>query len=106
MNKQDWYNEERNVYKKFEDSLNKIDIMPRAQLLIRQAPSENTPGRKYYTNFDFFLRRFDIPDGLGDDEIILYKNFIKRLDKIRQLKPGEGERIISKLNNAINNRSL
>ncbi len=106
MNKQDWYNEEKNVYKKFEDSLNKINIMPRAQLLIREAPPENAPGRKYYTHFDFFLERFDIPDSLSDNEIILYKNFIKRLDKTGQLKSGEEERIINKLNNAISNGSL
>jgi len=102
MNKQEWYNEEKIIFEKFKNSLNKVKTFPEAQLLLREAPPVDTPGRKYYSNFGVFLDGFYvIPAGAGEEEKLLYKNFIERLDKTGQLKPGEGQRIIDKLNNDI-----
>ncbi len=101
MNKQEWYDEEKIVFEKFKNSLNKVNTAPEAQLLVREAPSVDSPGRKYYSNFGFFIQRFWVPDGASDDEKILYKNFIEKLDKTGQLKSGEGKIIINKLNNGM-----
>jgi hypothetical protein len=106
MNRQEWNDKEEKVYKKFKESLNNIKIMPRAQLLVKEAPPVDSPGRKYYINFDFFLRGFDIPAGASKEELIMYKNFIDKLDESGQLKSGVGKRIKDRLNNAISNKDM
>lgn len=98
MDKQEWYNKEKIVFEKFKNSLNKVKTFPEAQILVKKAPPVDTPGRKYYSNLGFFLQRFDIPAGLDDEEKLLYKKFIEKLDSTGQLKSGIGKEIKNKLN--------
>ena len=99
MLKEEWYEKESIIFKEFKNQLSKVKTFPEAQLLIRKAPPENTPGRKYYTRFALFIDGFyTIPSNLSDEERSLYLDFIEMLDKTEQLKPGVGKEVKKKLN--------
>ena len=106
QHKEEWDKEKRIVFEKFKNSLNRCKNFVEAQLLVkRELPPVNAPGRQYYSNLIFFLNTFHTPGSASKDELILYRDFIERLDKTGQLKPGEGQRIIDKLNKDIEENS-
>jgi len=106
MNKEERDKEERIVFEEFRNSLNKCKNFVEAQLLVkRELPSVNAPGRQYYSNLIFFLNTFHTHGSASKDELILYRDYIIRLHKTGQLKPGEGQRIIDKLNKDIEENS-
>jgi len=99
--------EEKIVFERLKNSLNKCKNFVEAQLLVkRELPPVNAPGRKYYSNLIFFLNTFHTPGSASKkDELILYRNYIIRLHETGQLKPGEGPGIIDKLNKDIEENS-
>jgi len=106
MSRNKWNEEEKNIFKDFKDQLGKVKTLSEAKSLIKKAPPIDTPGRIYYTRFDMFLRglkycqvpklsKYEVI--LYEEEIILYREFVKMLIDNRQIGPDKGEEILNEL---------
>jgi hypothetical protein len=71
-----------------------------AQLLVQRS-RPGSPGRHFYSNLGFFLGEFAVPHGAGRDELVLYLEFIQRIDAAGQLKPDVGKNVERALQDAI-----
>lgn len=72
--------------------------------LVSEAPSPDSPGRRYYSNLGFFLQGFTVPGGSNNIERGLYLQLIERMDAAGELKPGAGKTIAEALRRAMKTR--
>jgi hypothetical protein len=64
----------------FSQKLTDLDSVEAAQLFAASAPGSDLPGRKFHTNLLYFLETFGIPGDASKDEMVLYLNFLMKLD--------------------------
>lgn len=72
-----------------------------ALALIEQMPRPDSPGRRYYTSLDFFVKTFNVPGGSSYEERLLYLQFIQRLVAAGKLNPEVGQEVEAKLRRAM-----
>ncbi len=101
---QEWWDAAKRVWVEFRPKLAALNSYVDAQLLVRQAPPPDSPGRTFYSNLAFFLAEFHPPFGASRDELELYLELIIRLDDSGQLKPGARQGVEQGLRSAIPNR--
>jgi hypothetical protein len=100
--RQEWLAADRRVWEQFRPKLEALSSFPEAQSLVIEAPPPNSPGRRYYSNLDFFLGTFAVPAGSNFVELSLYLQFIRRLDTAGTLKPGIGKNVQEAIQHAMN----
>lgn len=92
---------EHRVWASFRSKLDALRTLEDAWSLVAEAPRPDTPGRRYYSNLNFFLEEFRVPMNSTSDEKALYAQFIERLDAAGTLKPGAGQSVLQELTSAI-----
>jgi hypothetical protein len=92
---------DRRVWDQFHPRLEASASFIEAQLLVKEAPPPDSPGRRYYSNLGFFLQAFTIPKGSSYAEKALYLQFIQRLDATGALKSGVGQKVQEELRHAM-----
>lgn len=93
---------ENRAWTDFQPKLAALQNLKEAHLLVHQAPPQNSPGRKYYSNLGFFLQAFTVPAGSSQAERSMYIRFIERLDATGDtLKPGAAEIVLAALRNSL-----
>jgi hypothetical protein len=83
------------IWDAFLRQLAALQTFQEAELLVARAPRPDAPGRKFYSNFGYFLYHdFSLPAGADGTERGYYAAFIRRLDAAGTLKPGHAEGIL------------
>lgn len=99
---EEWCRREREEADAFRQDLVAVRSMEGAYRLVFSAPPEGAPGRKFYSNFGFFLKNaFSVPSGAGPWELQLYKEFIVRLDASGELPTGAAATLLDQLDEAL-----
>lgn len=78
----------RHAWESFRSKLEALKSSAEARALVAEAPPPDSPGRHYYSNLGFFLQAFTVPLGSSYAEKALYRQFIRRIDGLGELKPG------------------
>jgi len=97
---------ERLAWETFRPKLEALQSFAEAKQLVAEAPSPDSPGRRYYSNLGFFLQAFTVPMDSSHAEKALYLQFIQRLDTAGTLKPGARQAIEDALRHAMNSQNL
>jgi hypothetical protein len=98
---QEWANADRRAWEEFRPKLAALRSFVDAELLVTQSPPPDSPGRRYYSNLDFFLQDFTFPGGSSAAERSLYLQFVQRLDTAGALKPGAAQEVGERLRRTI-----
>jgi hypothetical protein len=98
---QGWTEADRRVWDQFRSRVEALTSFPEGHVLVGEAPPPDSPGRRYYSNFGFFLQEFTIPEGSSYAEKELYLRFIERLNDAGELKPGVGQKVQEELRRAM-----
>ena len=98
---QEFRDKEQRVWDEFRPKLESLASFVDAELLVASAPLPDSPGRRYYSNLNFFLQSFGVPMGSSRAERSMYLQFICRLDAAGALNPGAAEPIIEELQRSI-----
>jgi len=85
----------------FEPKLAALSSYFEALKLVNDAPSPDSPGRRYYSNLGFFMQTFAPPDGSSNREKALYIQLLKKIDQEGALKPGSFEGLEQSLRRAM-----
>ncbi len=82
--------EERSVqaWDRFYPKLKEVRSFPEALVLLSNAPSQTSPGRRFYSNFGFFMHTFSPPLGASAAELNEYARLVGCFDDEGALKPG------------------
>ncbi len=89
----EWTAAEALRWNEFYKQLENVDSLEGAYKLHSSAPPENAPGRRYYSNFGFFLHYFAPPHGANSTERAQYLRLIKLFDDAGNLSDGAREEI-------------
>jgi hypothetical protein len=89
------------AYQNFRPKLEALQTFVDAQVLVANAPSPRSPGRRFYANLSVFLAAFGPPDGASQDELRLHLAFVLRLEAAGALKPGAIQDVEATLRRAI-----
>jgi hypothetical protein len=81
-------NQEREVWDDLVGKLAKVKDLKDALMLAHSGPGPDRPGRRYYSNFQFFMGGFAVPGGANGTERSMYLQIVRRLDANGELKPG------------------
>src|SRR5215207_1405224 len=87
--------------------LHKLTALPspsEAHLLVRAAPLEGSPGRRFYANLGFFLQRFTPPAEADPEELTGYLHLIQRWGSAGALQAGEQTMIETALRQALDRK--
>jgi hypothetical protein len=93
--------DENRVWNLFRIRLEVLQNFTEAMQLVNESPSQDAPGRRYFSNLGFFLGAFSIPTGSSYAEKALYLQFIQRLNATGQLKPAGGKKVEAELQKAM-----
>lgn len=104
QHRQEAYEADRRAWEIFQPKLAAVQSFNDALLLHAQAVPPDTPGRKYYSNFGFFLQTFAPPDGANLTELVEYLRLIAIFDSEGALKPEVRPQIEARLQEAITRR--
>lgn len=85
------------AWERFRRKLVSLQTWSDAEKLASQPPSRNDPEGKYYSNFRWLYDTLRVPDRASADELILYAQFIERLNDTPPLKPGTSRHVSEKL---------
>jgi hypothetical protein len=77
---QNFRDKEAEYWAIFSQKLTDLDSVEDALFFAASAPGSDLPGRKFHTNLLYFLQTFGIPGDANKDEMVLYLNFLKKLD--------------------------
>ena len=88
-----WEEADLRAWSLFRSRLEAATSFAEAQVLVREAPPPDSPGRRYYSNLGFFLQSFAVPTGSGHEERELYLRFVEKLDGSGALKRGAGQKV-------------
>ncbi len=91
----------RHAWTTFHDKVQAAPGFTEAEAILRSAPPQGHPGRKYYSNLGFFLQQFTLPNGANIEEIQLYLGLLERINAAGQLKPGSFETLRAALTRAL-----
>jgi hypothetical protein len=92
---------DRRAWDVFRPKLDALQTYAEAMELAAKRPRPDEPGRRYYSNLDFFLGSFIVPMGTSHTEKALYLQFIERLDVAGALKAGAGQKVAEELRQAM-----
>jgi hypothetical protein len=98
---QETANAERRAWDEFCSQFALVKTMGDAHKLVAMAVAPDAPGRRFYSNFGFFLHAFTVPFGSSYEEKEMYIQFIKRLDETKILKAGSAKKIEEDLRKAM-----
>ncbi len=98
---QELYAADQAVWEKFRPQLAAVKTWEEAKKLHASAVPVDAPGRRYYSNFGFFLHTYGVPSEASYEELVLYAQFIQKLDDAGSLKPGVCEKVLAELQKAI-----
>ena len=92
-------------WKQFHPKLASLHDLSGARTLVFEAPFRDAPGRRYYTNLEFFLGSFMPPGGADATELSLYLKLIQQPAILEELLPEVREKAEKELVKAIARRS-
>jgi hypothetical protein len=85
--RQEKYEAERQAWDFFLPKLRAVSSMKDALMLHAEPVGHESPGRKYYSNFGFFMHYFAAPDGANLTELKEYLRLIDVFDAEGAMKP-------------------
>jgi hypothetical protein len=91
--RQEAYEAERRAWDLFLPRLRAVSSLKEALMLNVEPVSHGSPGRKFYSNFGFFMQYFAAPDGANLTELNEYLRLIKVFDAEGALKSGKRDEI-------------
>ena len=97
----EWEQAERRIWNEFRPKLADLKSYSEGRALLKESPLPDRPGRRFYSNLDFFLTNFVVPAGSNEEERRLYLQFIQRLVAAGEINPGDGDKIEEVLRRAI-----
>jgi hypothetical protein len=84
---------ERQAWDYFLPELRAVTSMKEALMLHAAPVGHDSPGRKYYSNFGFFMHYFAAPDGANLTELTEYLRLVDVFDAEGALKAGARDQI-------------
>jgi hypothetical protein len=91
----------RQIWKLFRARLDALTSFAEAKALVDESPPPDAPGRRYYSNLEFFLQAFIPPANSSHDEKFLYIQLIQRMDDRGELKLGVRDKVERDLRKAM-----
>lgn len=92
---------EHRAWDEFFPKLKALQSYAEALELVANSPRPDSPGRRYYSNLDFFLQAFTVPNDSSYAEKEQYLSFVKKLDAAGELKAGALQPIEEALRHAM-----
>lgn len=89
------------AWERFSQKLERLRTWSDAVALAGAPPSKGNPEGRYYSNFKLFFDTYIVPMSASVDELILYAQFIERLDEKDFPGPANRGEVLEKLRAAI-----
>ena len=96
--------DQKQAFEEFRRKVESLRSIADAHKLHAEAPPQDSPGHKHYSNFGKFLMAFSPPNSAILNEYSLYLAFIQKMDAAGELPPGARKKIEKDLRGAMAQR--